>query len=157
MRKTVDPTPFIVKGMLSERKIHCWIGEILVRTKGEMDVIDITDEVRRRIEEFEYGLVNVFVEGSTAAITTMEYEEGLVKDLGDALERLAPSDADYKHHLRWNDDNGRSHVRAAMLGPSITVPIRRYQLVLGRWQQIVLVELDTRPRDRRVIVTVMGK
>lgn len=141
----------------SDRKFQVWTEDIYVDTKGEMDVIDITDDVASRSKRVEEGIVTVFVEGSTAAITTIEYEGGLIQDLREALERVAPTGIEYKHHLRWHDDNGRSHIRAALLGPSLTVPIRNYKLVLGTWQQIVLVELDTRPRKRHIIVTVMGK
>ncbi|MEM3395817.1 MAG: secondary thiamine-phosphate synthase enzyme YjbQ [Thermoplasmata archaeon] len=130
-----------------------------VNTRCEMDVVDITRQVEKCVSAsgLTSGIVNVFVQGSTAAISTIEYEEGLARDLETALERIAPKDAEYLHHLRWHDDNGRSHVRATIIGPSITVPFENGRLVLGTWQQIVLVELDTHGRTRKVYVTVMGR
>ena len=102
------------------------------------------------------GSVLVFVIGSTAGITTIEFEPGLVKDIKEAFQRLAPDDKDYAHHQTWGDDNGHSHVRAALLGPSITVPFSAGKLLLGTWQQIVLVDFDTRPRQRNITVQVTG-
>lgn len=133
--------------------------EIEVSTSHEMDVIDITEEVERAVvaSGLKEGIVNVFVQGSTAAITTIEYESGLVSDLATALERIAPARAEYKHHLRWHDDNGRSHVRASLIKPDLTVPFREGRLLLGTWQQIVLVELDTRGRRRKIFITVLGR
>ncbi|MHA1616369.1 MAG: secondary thiamine-phosphate synthase enzyme YjbQ [Candidatus Njordarchaeales archaeon] len=128
-------------------------------TKGENDFIDITHLVEEVVERsrIKSGLVNIFVPGSTGAITTMEYEPGLKKDLAKILAKIAPADIEYEHHKRWGDDNGRSHVKASIIGPSLTVPIENRRLLLGTWQQIVFLELDTRPRKRRVIVTVMGE
>jgi secondary thiamine-phosphate synthase enzyme len=107
--------------------------------------------------EVREGLVNVFVTGSTAAVSTMEYEPGLIEDLSAALERIAPRGAEYKHHLRWGDDNGHSHVRATIVGPGLTIPVAGGRPLLGTWQQVVLIELDTRPRERSLVVTVMGE
>jgi len=128
-------------------------------TKGENDILDITDMVKKIVKKsgIKIGLVNVFAVGSTAAISTMEYESGLVYDLSSALSRIAPRDIEYKHHERWGDDNGRSHVKASIIGPSLTVPLENGDLILGTWQQIIFIELDTRPRSRRVVVTVMGE
>jgi len=133
--------------------------EFELRTKGENDIVDITDIVKRIVDRsgIRNGLVNVFVPGSTGAITTMEYEPGLKKDLAKALERIAPSDIYYFHHERWGDDNGRSHVKASIVGPSITIPLHNGKLILGTWQQVVFLELDTRPRTRRIIVTILGE
>ena len=103
------------------------------------------------------GIVTVFVVGSTAAITTIEFEPGAVHDLNAVFEELAPRAGEYRHHLRWNDDNGSSHVRAALLGPSITVPFVEGELSLGTWQQIALFEFDTRPRRRQLIVQIIGE
>ena len=127
-------------------------------TKGENDIIDITSKVQSVVGKsgISNGIVNVFVVGSTAAVSTMEYEPGLVYDLSAALSRIAPSDIEYKHHERWGDDNGRSHVKATIMGPSLTVPLENGNLILGTWQQIIFLELDTRPRSRRVVVTVIG-
>jgi secondary thiamine-phosphate synthase enzyme len=129
-----------------------------VRTGGQGDVRDLTADVARIVSaaQLSAGIVTVFVTGSTAGITTIEFEPGAVSDLDRAFERLAPRRGEYAHHLRWGDDNGSSHVRAAMLGPSITVPLVGGRLALGTWQQIVVVEFDTGPRDREVIVQAMG-
>lgn len=133
--------------------------EIELKTNGENDIIDITKNVREIVARsgIKNGIVNVFVIGSTGAITTMEYEPGLKKDLALALARIAPDDIHYYHHERWGDDNGRSHVKASIVGPSITVPIRNGEPILGTWQQIVFLELDTRPRARRIVVSVLGE
>jgi secondary thiamine-phosphate synthase enzyme len=130
-----------------------------VRTRGQGDVHDLTAEVTRVVSaaQLSGGIVTVFVTGSTAAITTIEFEPGAVSDLDRAFERVAPRRADYAHHLRWGDDNGSSHVRAAMLGPSVTVPFVDGRLALGTWQQVVLVEFDTGPRDREIVVQAMGE
>jgi len=133
--------------------------EISFETGGEPDILDLTRKVENVVSEsgITQGIVNISVIGSTAAITTMEYEPGLKEDLPTALERIAPRDAEYKHHLRWGDYNGHSHVRASVLGPSVTLPINGGRIVLGTWQQVIFVELDVRPRKRRVVVTVMGE
>lgn len=135
-------------------------GTISLSTKGEGDIIDITGEVQEIAGSSGYkiGLCHVFVTGSTAAVTTIEYETGVLKDLSRALSVCAPTDILYDHDNRWGDGNGRSHVKAAMVGPSLTIPVRDGALVLGTWQQIVLLELDTRPRrDRNLMVTVIGE
>jgi len=130
-----------------------------VSTKGQGDVRDLTDAVSRAVSAagLGAGVAAVFVAGSTAGITTIEFEPGAVSDLDRAYERIAPRRAEYAHHLRWGDDNGSSHVRAAMLGPSITIPVAGGRLALGTWQQVVLVEFDTGPRERRVVVQLMGE
>jgi secondary thiamine-phosphate synthase enzyme len=129
-----------------------------VRTDGQGDVRDLTGEVARAVASaaLDAGLVTVFVTGSTAGVTTIEFEPGAVADLGRAFERIAPRQGEYAHHLRWGDDNGSSHVRAAMLGPSLTIPVLHGRPVLGTWQQIVLVEFDTGPRERHVVVQMVG-
>ncbi len=128
-------------------------------TAGENDVVDITGEVQRVVEEsrLDDGVALVFVPGSTAAVTTIEYEPGLAKDFADMLERLAPKGIDYEHQKAWHDDNGRSHVKASLVGPSLAVPFEEGSLTLGTWQQIVFIELDVRPRHRDVVVQVMGE
>ena len=133
--------------------------EIVVKSRGETDIIDISGRVGEVVSRsgIRAGTAHIFVVGSTAAITTIEYEPGLKEDLPAALERIAPKNAEYKHHLRWGDYNGHSHVRASILGPSLTVPVRDGEPVLGTWQQIILVELDVRPRTRRIVVTVTGE
>jgi secondary thiamine-phosphate synthase enzyme len=130
-----------------------------VRTKGQGEARDLTDAVRRAVSAagLGAGLATVFVTGSTAGVTTIEFEPGAVSDLDRAFERIAPRRAEYAHHLRWGDDNGSSHVRAAMLGPSVSIPVVDGKLALGTWQQIVLVEFDTGPRERHVVVQLIGE
>lgn len=132
--------------------------EIRMSTSGDGDMHDLTERVGECVASSRIGdgTVTVFVPGSTAGITTIEFEPGLLHDLPATFERIAPSGANYAHDARWHDGNGHSHVRASLLGPSLTVPVAKGQLVLGTWQQIVLVDFDNRPRDRRVAVTVMG-
>lgn len=133
-------------------------AEIPVDTNGELDVVDITNDVQRHIRRSGVieGVVNVFVAGSTAALTTIEFEPGAVADLKDVFSRLVPGNMDYAHNAAWGDGNGHSHVRAALLGPDITVPVRDQSPLLGTWQQIVLVEFDTRRRSRKLHLTIMG-
>jgi len=130
-----------------------------LRTRGQGDTKDLTGDVAGAVagSGAAAGIVTVFVVGSTAGVTTIEYEPGAVSDLDRTFERIAPRDGEYAHHLRWGDDNGSSHVRAAMLGPSLTVPFAEGRLALGTWQQVVLVEFDTRPRTRRVVIQVIGE
>lgn len=133
--------------------------EIPVSTSGELDVVDITGEVGQLINRsgISDGVVHLFVAGATAALTTIEFEPGAVADLKQAVSRLAPMEMEYAHNARWGDGNGHSHVRAAMLGPDITVPVRNGSLLLGTWQQIILVEFDTRSRNRIIHLTAMGE
>lgn len=130
-----------------------------VRTSGQGQVVDITSVVAKAVAESgaASGIVTVFVVGSTAGITTLEFEDGVIADLDRCFEQLAPRHGSYRHHLRWHDDNGSSHVRAALLGPSVTVPFERGSLTLGTWQQIALVELDTREREREIVMQVIGE
>src|SRR5262249_33392926 len=130
-----------------------------VMTKGQGDAHDITARVAEAIVEAgcRAGVATVFVVGSTAAVTTIEFEPGAVADLNRVFDALAPRAADYRHHLRWGDDNGSSHVRAALLGPSLTVPFADSTLVLGTWQQIMLLECDTRPRRRELVIQIIGE
>ena len=130
-----------------------------VETTGQGDIRDISASARQAVSDsgFSVGIVTVDVVGSTAGITTIEYEPGAVADFNRLLEQLAPRDGAYQHHERWGDDNGSSHVRAALIGPSLTVPFTHSTLQLGTWQQIVLVECDTRPRRRQVIVQIIGE
>ncbi len=132
--------------------------EIHLRTKGEVDIIDITGMVQSIVDRsgIKNGMVLVFTIGSTGAITTIEYEPGLKKDLPAALERLFPKGINYEHEKTWHDGNGHSHIRASFLKPDLCVPVVDGDLVLGTWQQIVFVELDIRKRERRVAVQVMG-
>ena len=129
-----------------------------IRTKGQGDAHDLTPLVERTLAEsaLREGLATVSVIGSTAGLTTIEFEPGAVSDLGALFEELAPRQHDYRHHLRWGDDNGSSHVRAALLGPSISIPFTDGKLLLGTWQQIALFEFDTRPRQRQIAVQLLG-
>jgi secondary thiamine-phosphate synthase enzyme len=130
-----------------------------ISTNGQGDVRDITSVVARLVTESgaREGTVTAFVVGSTASITTIEFESGAIEDLNRMFESLAPRHAEYRHHLRWGDDNGSSHVRAALLGPSVVVPFQNARLLLGTWQQLVLVEFDTRPREREVVIQIAGE
>ncbi|MHA1268605.1 MAG: secondary thiamine-phosphate synthase enzyme YjbQ [Candidatus Helarchaeota archaeon] len=127
-------------------------------TSGEVDMIDITAEVQNIISKsgVNNGIVNIFNPGATGSLITIEYEPGLKKDFPLMLEHVAPKKKYYYHHETWHDDNGHSHVRASLLGPSITVPFSNSSLTLGTWQQICFVELDTRSRNRKLIITVIG-
>ena len=133
--------------------------KIQLRSKGESDIIDITDQASQAIREsqIENGLVTVFISGSTAAVTTIEYEPGLKDDFPKMLSRVAPENIEYKHDNTWHDGNGHSHVRASLIGPSLTIPIVEGGMSLGTWQQIVVLELDTRPRNRNVILQLIGE
>jgi secondary thiamine-phosphate synthase enzyme len=130
-----------------------------VETRGQGDARDITATVSEAVKAsgLTTGVAIVFVVGSTAGITTIEYEPGAVADFNRLFDELAPRDAEYDHHQRWGDDNGSSHVRAALLGPSLSVPFVDEALALGTWQQIILLEFDTRARRREVVVQVIGE
>jgi secondary thiamine-phosphate synthase enzyme len=130
-----------------------------ISTKGQGDARDLTSVVARVVAESgaRSGIATTFVIGSTAGMTTLEFESGVVHDIDAALKVIAPRDGEYRHHLRWGDDNGSSHVRAALVGPSIVVPFNDGKLMLGTWQQIVLLEFDTQPRRRQVVIQVVGE
>lgn len=132
---------------------------INLRSKGETDIINITPDVETAVRnsKVKSGAATVFVKGATGGITTVEYEPGLVSDLKEAFEKLAPRDARYAHNERWGDGNGFSHVRASLLGPSLTVPFLKGKLVLGTWQQIIFIDFDNRPRSREIIVQIIGE
>ena len=132
---------------------------IEINSKGENDMVDITDQTLKAILEskLENGIVTIFVSGSTAAVTTIEYEPGLRTDFPMMLNRIIPKDIEYKHDETWHDGNGHSHVRASLIGPSLTVPFKDRNLILGTWQQIVFCELDTRSRKRRIILQIIGE
>ena len=133
--------------------------ELQFRTQGHCDVRDITDSVRRAVHEsgLTVGTVTVFCPGSTGGVTTIEYEDGVVADLRQILDEITPPDRAYRHHLRWGDDNGHSHIRAALVGPSLTVPFVERRLTLGTWQQIVFCDFDTRPRSRNLVLQIIGE
>lgn len=128
-------------------------------TRGQGDAQNVTDRVASALAESSLtaGLATIFVVGSTAAVTTIEFEPGAIEDLNRVFEQLAPRDGEYRHHLRWGDDNGSSHVRAALLGPSLAVPFDAGRLLLGAWQQVILLEFDTRPRRRALVVQLFGE
>ena len=131
---------------------------IFLSTRGFSDIIDITDKVLSVLKRSNIGngLVTVFCPGSTGALTTIEYESGVLTDLKQALEKMAPSNIPYEHDRRWGDGNGFSHVRAALMKPSLTVPLIEGRLTLGTWQQIVFIDFDNRSRQRDVLVQVIG-
>lgn len=132
---------------------------IRFETMGETEVIEITSDVAQAVMDTEVssGTITVFVPGSTAGVTTIEYESGAVMDYQEALDRIAPRDVHYHHDARWGDGNGFSHVRAALQGASLTVPFTLGKLLLGTWQQIIVVDFDNRPRSREIILQIMGE
>jgi secondary thiamine-phosphate synthase enzyme len=133
-------------------------GELRFETRGDGHVVDLTEGVAAVVRQsgVEHGTVSVFVPGSTAAITTMEYEPGGVRDLGEMLDRLIPREGDYEHNRLNHDSNSHAHMRAAIVGPSETIPIVSGRLATGTWQQVVLIDFDDRPRSRTVVVSVTG-
>lgn len=135
------------------------IHHIGVKTTGKTDIIDLTPQVMEAVAGCASlnGAVTLFIPGSTAALTTIEYEEGAINDLKNAIERMAPEDLYYEHNERWGDGNGYSHVRAALLGPSLHIPVMGRKLTLGTWQQIVLLDFDNRPRERQIILQMSGE
>ncbi len=132
---------------------------IQLHSEGEGDMIDMTMQLSNIVKESKIinGTLTIFVSGSTAAVTTIEYEPGLLHDFPKMLSRIVPKDIEYKHDNTWHDGNGHSHVRSSLIGPSITIPIIRGKLTLGVWQQVVLLEMDTRSRSRTVILQMMGE
>ena len=145
----------VIKG---EREMSVVTKELQFDTRGEVEMVDITEKVNSKLREsgIEDGTVTIFVPGATGAVTTIEYEPGLLDDFPDALERLFPKGIDYEHELRWHDGNGHSHVRASFLGPSLTVPFGNKKMLLGTWQQVVFIELDNKRRSRRIILQILG-
>jgi secondary thiamine-phosphate synthase enzyme len=132
---------------------------ITLDTRGHCDIRDITSEVARLVQEsgLANGIVTVFTPSSTSGLTTIEYESGALADLERLLDEIIPPDREYKHNLRWGDGNGHSHVRAALIGPSITVPFVEGRLQLGTWQQLVFLDFDNRPRHREIVVQILGE
>ena len=133
--------------------------KISLSTKGECDIVDITPQVEQQVAQagINNGVVTVFVPGSTAGVTTIEFESGLLSDFQSMWQRIVPKNISYNHDRRWGDGNGYSHVRASLLGGSLVVPFSDKRLALGTWQQIVLVDFDNRPRSRQVILQIMGE
>lgn len=134
-------------------------SKIRIATKGENDIVDITDDIQGKVSksELKEGICNIFVAGSTGTISTIEYEPGLKYDVPRALDKIAPKNQEYKHHETWHDDNGRSHVKATLMGASLTLPFQNGKIIHGTWQQIVFIELDTRSRNRDLIVQLVGE
>ena len=132
---------------------------ISLQTRGENNILDITEKVKEAAAstKLKNGIVTIFVSGATGALTTIEYEPGLLKDFPDMLERVAPKNMVYEHEKRWHDGNGHSHVRASLLGSSLTVPFHNRQLTLGTWQQIIFIELDVSSRNRNLVLQIMGE
>ena len=135
------------------------LDEFSMETKGEGDMIDITEILANVLNKvgLRNGLLTSFIPGSTAALTTIEYEPGLKTDFPSAMNRLIPRDIPYEHNKTWHDGNGHSHVKASIIGPSLIIPFRDGRLLLGTWQQVVLLEMDTRSRSRRLVIQVMGE
>ncbi|MCL7452188.1 MAG: secondary thiamine-phosphate synthase enzyme YjbQ [Anaerolineae bacterium] len=133
--------------------------QIQFSTEGRGHILDITDQVRQKVREsgLKAGVVTLFSPSSTSALTTIEFESGAIHDLQQLFERIAPSDIEYRHNQRWGDGNGHSHVRHALLGPSLTIPFVEGRLTLGTWQQIVFVDFDNRSRSRSLVVQIMGE
>ncbi len=142
-----------------ERSMMVETKTIELSTDGNCDVLDITKEVEQAVEgsPISSGTVTVFAKGSTAGITTIEYESGAVNDLKETFSKLVPEDGFYAHNARWGDGNGHSHIRASLLGPSLSVPFRSSRLTIGTWQQIIFVDFDNRSRSREVIVQIVGE
>jgi secondary thiamine-phosphate synthase enzyme len=132
---------------------------IRLTTRGHTDVHNLTDDLEAIVARsgIRTGTLTAFVPSSTSALTTIEFEPGAVDDLRRALDRIAPEDLDYRHNLRWGDGNGHSHLRAALLGPSLTIPILDGRLCLGTWQQVIYLDFDVRPRQREILAQVMGE
>jgi secondary thiamine-phosphate synthase enzyme len=132
---------------------------LIEKTSGFCDIVDITDKIQEQIdnEKIQRGLVTIFVSGSTAALTTIENEPGLIEDLKELVEKLIPSGRKYHHDDRWGDDNGFSHLRASLFGPSLAIPIENGRPLLGTWQQVVLLDFDNRPRTRELVVHLIGE
>ena len=132
---------------------------IKLKTDGNCDVLNLTSEIQRRISEskIKSGNVTIFTPGSTGGITTIEFESGAVKDFKEALRRLIPENISYAHNIKWGDGNGHSHIRASLLGPSLTVPFSSNRLLLGTWQQIIFVDFDNHSRNREIILQIIGE
>jgi secondary thiamine-phosphate synthase enzyme len=147
---------YIIGNMIRSNIVTNYIN---LSTQGENDIIDITNNVKKILLESQLknGIITLFVVGSTAAITTIEFESGLTKDFPNMLERIAPMDTEYEHDKTWHDGNGHAHVRASLIGPSLTIPFINGETSLGTWQQIVFVELDTSSRERKVVAQIIGE
>jgi secondary thiamine-phosphate synthase enzyme len=134
-------------------------GQIKLQTQGNGHILDITDKVEDLVQSsgLTNGVVTIFTPSATSALTTIEYESGAVHDLQQLFNRIAPPEIDYRHNLRWGDGNGHAHVRHALLGPSLSIPLVESRMTLGTWQQIVFVDFDNRARSRSLVVQIMGE
>jgi secondary thiamine-phosphate synthase enzyme len=134
-------------------------NSISLSTRGDGDIHDITDEIARQVSQsgLQNGTVTVFCPSSTSALTTIEYESGALSDLRRLFDEIVPQNREYAHNARWHDGNGHSHVRAALLGPSLTIPFVDGDLTLGTWQQVIYVDFDNRPRQRKLVVQLVGE
>lgn len=155
LKKIVDTSQITYRVIL----MGIYHSTLTLNTRGNCDMLNITEEVSEIIREsgLESGICTVFCPGSTGSVTTIEYEGGLLKDFPQAMERLAPQDAVYEHHLRWGDGNGHSHVRASVLGPSLTIPFLNSRMTLGTWQQITFVDFDNKSRSRTLEILLIGE
>jgi len=133
------------------------IKKIVVKTKGHTDFINITPDVEKIVStsQVKEGIVLLFAKGSTCALTTMEWEEGIKKDIRSVLNKIIPDDFDWEHHKKWGDHNGSAHIRSALVGTSLTIPVENGILTLGNWQQIVLIDFDEREREREIIIKII--
>jgi len=145
--------------LISNNKMVVKTERLKVGISADGGMADITEWVKEKVEGsgLSDGTVTVFIPGATGSVSTIEYEPGLLKDFPRAMERIAPADIDYEHHKTWGDDNGRSHVRATLMGPSLVVPFVDGKLILGTWQQITAINFDTQKRDREIILQIMGE
>lgn len=134
-------------------------NSISLTTRGDGDIHDITDQIARQVSQsgLQNGTVTVFCPSSTSALTTIEYESGALSDLRRLFDEIVPQNREYAHNARWHDGNGHSHVRAALLGPSLTIPFVDGDLTLGTWQQVIYVDFDNRPRQRKLVVQLVGE
>ncbi len=132
--------------------------ELSLWSKGDTDIIDITTNIQGELVDIKFndGVVTVFIPGSTAGVTTIEHEPGLISDFKNMINRLVPQNVNYAHDMRWHDGNGHSHIRASIIGPSLSVPFNNKKLLLGSWQQIVIIDFDNHPRSRKIILQIIG-
>ena len=136
-----------------------FISELNIKLNANNDIKDITNFLEDKVVEsgIKNGILNVFSVGSTASLTTIEFEHGVINDLKRAIERIIPQNISYEHDRAWHDGNGHSHVQAALLGPSLTIPVKNRRLTLGTWQQVVIINHDVRPRNRKIQITIIGE
>jgi len=148
----------VIKQLSPGERMVSQLKRFTVQTEKDISIKDITAQVQNAVEEsnIENGLAVIFVPGSTASVSTMEYEPGLLKDIPRVLQKIAPFNYNWEHHKTWHDNNGASHILANLLGPSLVVPFQKKKLLLGTWQQIVLMDFDTQAREREVIVQIIG-